>query len=649
MAVEPALQDRFARLRGRLTLPECLPPLGTRSFYLFRTFWMLAFLLALVGPIAGTWDRFANPAQNSGLMPGSRAGIVVAQEDATHIRFPVGPVTTAMGITRGDRIVAVNAIPVSGRVDVSDAAIADGRISDSDYAAFAEILYGTEATDQLIRIRSADGAEREVLIRTGEQHIEAGAAALGIAAWMLRIVDLLHLATYPFLLAAAWILHRRKPRDAVNAMLSLAILLTMATEQPAAGFLDATLGVPRPVHAFFYDLGNICLLAGILLFPHGRFAPRWILLLLAALPVLMLLKGDLYRGVFMAFMFAGVLMLVRRLGDTAAGASRQQIKWALFGFTGYAIFLATSLVSDMLKPAVGAFPHQLLLETLAGLAMGLAYLSLQLGLLVALLCYRLYDAEVVISRSATFALVTIVLGASFAGVMEGIQFGVQAALGQDAGAGAAAVLGAAVATVLISPVHQRIQGWAEGMFHKNLLQLRRELPECVRDLREVADLPELLQEVLARVRRGVRTVRAAVIVEGQVREVSGVSVEEASRWLEGFTPGPVSDEKIECDRDDPIFPVRVPLCSASTNACLGWLVVGPRPDGTSIGEDEREVLVEVADPVSRAVRIVLKRDSQEREVAELLDSHRRRLDELEARLGQAAPVAPLPFKAANRK
>ncbi len=121
--------------------------------------------------------------------------------------------------------------------------------------------------------------------------------------------------------------------------------------------------------------------------------------------------------------------------------------------------------------------------------------------------------------------------------------------------------------------------------------------------------------------------------------------EEAAAWLDGFNPQPISDEKVEVDRHDPTFPVRVPLCSGAAQPCLGWLLVGPRPDGTPLGEDERETLVEIADPIARAVRIVMKRDTQEREVADLLDAHRRRIEELEARLGDR----PAGYPAAVRK
>ena len=102
---------------------------------------------------------------------------------------------------------------------------------------------------------------------------------------------------------------------------------------------------------------------------------------------------------FVIFMIAGVMTLLVRLRRTPPSAARQQIKWALFGFSGYALFLSVALTCDMTKLTVGSFGTQITLEVLAGLTFGLAFLCLQLGLLIALLRFRLYDAEVVISRS----------------------------------------------------------------------------------------------------------------------------------------------------------------------------------------------------------------------------------------------------------
>jgi hypothetical protein len=624
-----------AGLIGRLSAPREVPPLGRRALAVLRPLWWLVFLLALVGPLGGTWDRFANPAPNSLLMLGSRAGVVLDENDLTRIRFPVGPETTNAGVRPGDEILAVDGIKVSPTVPL--ATVEGEGASPMDQAAFAGILYGTDETATELTLRSPGGEPRAVRVTTSERHIEQGARGLWIPRWMLAVVDLLHLLTYPFLIAAAWMLYRRCPHDAVSTLLSFAILLTMAGEQPSASFLTLTAGVPEWVQTAVFDLGNVLLLAGVLLFPHGRLWPWPVVACLLALPVLFFLSGDPYRLVFILFMAASVLLLVRRMKALAPSPSRQQIKWALFGFSGYALFLGASQLSDMLKGSVGAFWQQMLVETFAGLSMGLAFLSLQLGLLVALLRFRLYDAESVISRSATFGIVMLAMGVAFAAGAEAIEEAVKAAAGRDAGP-TASIVAAAMATLLASPAHGHIQRWTERVFHGNLLKLRRELPETMRDLREVASLPELLDDVLARVKAGVRTVRAAIVVGGEIHGVFGATREDAHTWLAGFAAVP-QPEKIACDPNDPVFPVRAALCTLQKSECLGWLLIGPRPDGTQVSGDEREALVEVADPVARAIHIVGKRERQEGEIAALLGEQMRRIEALEARLGGAAPKA----------
>jgi len=615
----------MARLKPRWRLPESIPPFGDRLYLFYRILWFTALALALLGPVAGIYDRWDRPSDNSALMLGSRLGLILDEADATSIRFPVGSETTRLGIQPGDRIVEVMGFPLHSPLPFSPKdQIVHGE--DPQYLLLSNLLGGTGKIPVQMRIRSPDGHEREVTVTTGEQHIAQGAESIGIPPILLSFVDLLHVLTYPFLLIAAWFLHKRQPRDPVSCILSLAILLTIGAEQPSGRFLEEVLAVPRPVHQFLYDLGNLCFLSGILLFPHGKLSRR-LLVLLAALPVLFFMHGDAYRALFMAFMLCAVLMLVSCLRSTEAGDVRQQIKWALFGFSGYAVFLASSLITDMLKLEVHSFALQLLLEMAAGLALGIAFLSLQLGLLIALVRFRLYDAEFVISRSATFAAITLVVGGIVAGVIQGLGTAIQNEFGDNGGA-AAAGLGAALATVLINPVYERINNWMEHRFHKNLMALRDGLPDTIRDLREVATLPELLQDVLLRVHHGVQTVRSAIVIDGKVEEVMDVGREDTTRWLKGFMADP---EKKLCDGSDPLFRVRVPLC-ANEQLCVGWLLVGPRPDGSSVGDDERKTLVAVADPVARAIRIVRKRDDDDREISGRMQEFARRIEALEAGL-----------------
>jgi hypothetical protein len=54
-------------------------------------------------------------------------------------------------------------------------------------------------------------------------------------------------------------------------------------------------------------------------------------------------------------------------------------------------------------------------------------------------------------------------------------------------------------------------------------------------------------------------------------------------------------------------------------------------------KDEQKVLREVAEPIARAVRNVVKRVAYERRLESLIESNTRRLNELESRL-TGAPV-----------
>jgi hypothetical protein len=598
----PSLPHR----RQRLRLPERIPDLRRPWLTLFELLWYPALLLAIVGPIAGTWYRLTSPDENSALMLGSRAGLALSEDDLTRVRFPVGSAARAAGIEPGDDIIAINGAPVARVVPISERGIAmPNDATDSDYAAFSPIIEGSDPVELDLRLRAKDGRERSYRVRTGEQYIEQDARGLGLSPAMLSVVDLLHIITYPFLLFAAWVLHRRKREDLVSSILSLAILLTIASEQPSAAFLSFVLKVPEWLHQRIYDLGNIALLAGILLFPYGR------------------------------FMAACVMTLIWRLRHTEPGDAHQQIKWALLGFSGYALFLSLALLIDMSKLSVGRFGTQILLEVVGGLSFGLAFLCLNLGLLVALMRYRLYDAEAVISRSANFALITIVLGGVFAGTNEAVKVLVQSFYGPTAGS-TPGIFAAAVATVLVNPAQERISAWSERRFQKNLVVLRDDLPECVRDMRETASLSELVDEVLVRIEEGVRTTRIAAIIGDAVVKSRGISLDEVKAWMSSDNAASCA-ERI-CESADRVFPLRVPLTPRhGDEARIGYILVGPRPDGSILSKDEQQALVDVAEPVSRAIRNVIKREKREHEVAAQIASNERRIEELEAQLGRAKP------------
>ena len=626
-----ALPRTDQTLTRGLRLPPVVPPFNTLSYRLFTVIWVLAFLLAIAGPVAGFYYRYTEPANNSQLLLGSRAGFAVSPADATLVRFPVGPQAKDAGMVAGDHIVAIYGLPLPATMPVNEQALA-AHADDPAYIAMGNVLFGTDESEVPLTVRDPDGRVRDITVTTGESHIDAGAKALGISPRWLSFIDLLQVIFYPLLIWAAWLLHRRNARDVVSSLLSLAILLGIAAEQPSSLFLESV-GVPRSVNVAMYDIGNVLLLAGILLFPKGNLSWR-VVALIAFLPLLTFLHGQVYWSYFICFMIIGVLSMLRRLQQTESGEQRQQIRWALLGISAYAVLRCISVVCDYLKWSTDSFGHQLLVEMSAGISFALAALLLQLGLLVALLRYRLYDAEIVIGRSVNFAVITLGVAAIFAAAGDAVKQIVYNYSGNTNNEGPI-IFAAALATIMVNPIQDRVQRWSEKKFQRNLFLLREDLPQSMRDMRETASLDEMVGEILAQVDRGVRSVRAAMIVNGFVLSVREITKEEVEEWRSSvFAQDYKSDV---CEPSDRKFPIRVPLIpSSDREEPIGYLLVGPRPDGSIPSRQEQKAITDVSEEIARAIRTVIKREAKEAEIAELIADNSRRIEALETLIGGAA-------------
>jgi hypothetical protein len=458
-------------------------------------------------------------------------------------------------------------------------------------AEIAALLDRPEGARVRIRTRSPEGQVREHVLTRSRGHMAEAYAGAGITFPQRRTIELIaSLAAAAVAIVAAIMLFRRRARDPVAAMLSLAFLLLVVGT--AAWETLYMLGMADLSNAALV-IGYGALFTGIAVFPEGRLETRWRRVLVAGVGLSVLAGlvnvADPFDGAENLLNLSGIALLagsVASLWDRyrrlPVGTARQQIRWVLLGFAVGGALGSAYLVSAMIgvnpNGATGIWVNMLL-----NIVSWIAVACWALGLLVSLLKYRLYDADAAISRSAGYAALTVMLAGTFGGSAKAIEWFFETSFGRDAGALPGAI-GAGLAVVLITPMHRRIQDWAERRFQKALLHLRRDLPDCVGDLRETAGMEELLGEVLARVETGTRAVRSAVTIDGETVAARG---------------------------GDGDFPIAVPLRIGHQEAEIGTLLVGPRPDGSAPGKDEREALAEIADPVARAMRIVLLREARE--------------------------------------
>jgi hypothetical protein len=553
-----------------------LPQLSGGWLTAFRIVWWPLFALTLAATVAGlhydsvNWDQRVRPAAELGLR--LQGGGVLGP--------PMGRESRAAGIRAGRRIVAV-----------------DGRPLPADAPQQWLTTRLREAPGPVVGIttRGSGGDVRQHRLRRGPHHLDDAYRGVGIGFnGLVSIERGLGFAANLIAILAALLLFRRRARDPVAALLSFAFLGVTAGSGQAFSTL-VELGL-RAVTDTVRLAGFGALFVGVLTFPSGRLEPRWTLwaALLTALWVAVgialalltqLTRWTAFNLLGVALMVSSVAALTLRYRRVGSGIERQQIRWAAFGFIVGGLLGSAAGVIEEVLPSIDDELLYAWLRLLNAVISPAAWALLALGLLVSLLRYRLYDADAAISRSAGYAVLTLLLAGTFGASAKMIEWFFETSFGGDAGALPGAI-GAGLAVVLITPMHNRIHRWAERRFQKALLHLRRDLPDCVGDLRETARMRELLDEVLARVEAGTRAVRSAVAIDGETVAARG---------------------------GDGDFPIAVPLKIGHQQAEIGTLLVGPRPDGSAPGKDEREALAEIADPVARAMRIVGLRESREDE------------------------------------
>jgi len=207
--------------------------------------------------------------------------------------------------------------------------------------------------------------------------------------------------------------------------------------------------------------------------------------------------------VLAAAAFGSLMLRFRR----SQREERQQLKW----FTYAATLLPLAVLSDVLPAPLG----DLLLAVL------IVFLPAATG--IAILRYRLYDIDRIISRTLAYGLLTVLLGGGYAGVV----LGLGQLLGQDSPlVVAAATLALAAA---FQPTRRRIQAVVDRRFNRRRYDAVRTIAAFSARLRQQVDLDTLAAELLGVVEQTMQPTSASLWLRPSVGASHGQRSIGASR------------------------------------------------------------------------------------------------------------------------
>ena len=184
----------------------------------------------------------------------------------------------------------------------------------------------------------------------------------------------------------------------------------------------------------------------------------------------------------------------------ARGAERQQLRWV-------ALAAALTAVTVLVIVAVAAAGSEVPVDWLLGACTAL--LPAAIG--AAVLRYRLYDLDRIISRTLAYGLLTVLLGGGYAAVVLGF--------GQLLGRQSSLVVAAATLALaaVFQPARNRIQAAVDRRFNRRRYDAARMIQAFSARLRQQVDLDTLTAELLAVVDQTVEPTTASLWLRPSVR------------------------------------------------------------------------------------------------------------------------------------
>jgi hypothetical protein len=309
-----------------------------------------------------------------------------------------------------------------------------------------------------------------------------------------------------FIQAFVWfivsgVLFWRKSNDWMALLVSLMMVLlgTSTTLNTVAGSFSLW-QIPSQLIDF---LSYLLLILVMLLFPNGRFVPRWTwLLIIVFIPVEGLYNffpnSPLNNGIWSSLIWIGIVSCiisaqVYRFIKVSNLIQRQQTKWVVFaiviGLLVEAVFTLAAIFFPSLTQSGSLY--WLLYNNISTYTL----LLLPLSLFIAIVRYRLWDIDNLINRTLVYGSLTFLLALVYFCLIFVLQYLLRGVISQSNDV--VIVISTLTIAAIFQPLRKRIQKIIDLRFYRSKYDAAKTLEAFSSTLRNEVDLSTLSEQLLA--------------------------------------------------------------------------------------------------------------------------------------------------------
>ena len=228
--------------------------------------------------------------------------------------------------------------------------------------------------------------------------------------------------------------------------------------------------------------------------------------LLPDLPIWRVITSETVGLPILVMVVPAAISLVVRT-RRSRGIERQQLRWIASAISFVVLAVAAGFAIGSLVP--GSYNNGL-----AWMPATVAFPTVPIAVGIAVLRYRLFEIDRIISRTISYGAVTAALVAVYAGVILLLQAPLGAVTGGETVAVAASTL---VAAALFQPLRRRIQVAVDRRFNRARYDAERTAAAFAAEVRDEVDPSHAQSALLAAVDSAIRPQGVAVWIRGESR------------------------------------------------------------------------------------------------------------------------------------